>query len=522
MSADSTKPEAPSEQSEETRDTSWSERALNYIERSGNALPDPVTLFFIFIAIVMVASWIAHTADVSVVHPGTDETITADNLFSNENIRKLFTDMAETFADFPPLGLVLVVMLGIGVADKTGLISAALKSFVTSVPDVLLTAALVFAGIMSSLAVDAGYVVVIPLGAVLFYGVGRHPLAGLGAAFAGVSAGFSANLSLTSLDPLLVGFTEPAAQLIDESYNVPVTANYWLMVALTPVFVVLGAYITDRIVEPYLGEYDPPEDFDEEDVESSELTDEERRGLKWAGVITLLAIVGVVLLSVPEGAPLAEFEALIESIVALMVFLFFLPGLTYGIVVGEIEDDSDVADMMADTMADMGAYIVLAFAAAHFIAMFEWSNLGSIIAISGADLLQNIGFTGIPLLIAFIFVSALINLFVGSASAKWAIMAPVFVPMLMLAGDPGYSPEMVQAAYRVGDSFTNILTPLLPYFPLVIIFAQRYDEDAGIGSIIALMLPYSIGFGVASTIVFLLWILLGLPLGPGAELYYTG
>jgi aminobenzoyl-glutamate transport protein len=501
---------------------SWSDRWLNRIERTGNALPDPVTLFFIFIAIVMVASWIAHTAEVSVVHPGTDETITADNLFSDENIRRLFTDMAETFADFPPLGLVLVVMLGIGVADKTGLISAALKSFVASVPNALLTAALVFAGIMSSLAVDAGYVVVIPLGAVLFYGVGRHPLAGLGAAFAGVSAGFSANLLLTSLDPLLASFTEPAAQLIADDYSVPVTANWYLMIGLTPVFVVLGAYITDRIVEPYLGDYEPPEDFDAEDTESSELTDEERHGLRWAGGVTLASILGIVLLSVPEGAPLAEFEALIESIVALMVFLFFLPGLAYGIAVGEIEDDSDVADMMADTMADMGAYIVLAFAAAHFIAMFEWSNLGSIIAISGADTLQSIGFTGLPLLLAFIVVSALINLFVGSASAKWAIMAPVFVPMLMLAGEPGYSPETVQAAYRIGDSFTNILTPLLPYFPLVIIFAQRYDEDAGIGSIIALMLPYSIGFGVVSTIVFLLWVLLGLPLGPGAELYYTG
>jgi aminobenzoyl-glutamate transport protein len=238
--------------------------------------------------------------------------------------------------------------------------------------------------------------------------------------------------------------------------------------------------------------------------------------------VTLLTGLGIVALAVPEGAPLAEFDALISSIVALMVFAFFLPGLAYGIVVGEIESDKDVADMMADTMADMGAYIVLAFAAAHFIAMFEWSNLGSIIAISGADALQGIGFTGLPLLFAFIFVSALINLFVGSASAKWAIMAPVFVPMLMLAGDPGYSPETVQAAYRIGDSFTNILTPLLPYFPLVIIFAQRYNEDAGIGSIIALMLPYSIGFGVVSTIVFLLWVLLGLPLGPGAELYYTG
>ena len=506
----------------DTEERSLADRALDSIERTGNALPDPVTIFFIFIGLVMVASWLAHTAGVSVVHPGTDETITAQNLFSDENVRRLFTDMAETFADFPPLGLVLVVMLGIGVADKTGLISAALKSFVASVPNVLLTAALIFAGIMSSLAVDAGYVVVIPLGAVLFYGVGRHPLAGLGAAFAGVSAGFSANLLLTSLDPLLASFTEPAAQLIASDYSVPVTANWWLMIALTPVFIVVGSYVTESIVEPHLGAYTPPDDFDAEEVEDGALTETERRGLRWAGIVTGAALLGVVLLSVPEGAPLAEFDALIESIVALMVFLFFLPGLTYGIVVGEIEDDSDVADMMADTMADMGAYIVLAFAAAHFIAMFEWSNLGSIIAISGADLLQSVGFTGLPLLFSFILVSALINLFVGSASAKWAIMAPVFVPMLMLAGEPGYSPETVQAAYRIGDSFTNILTPLLPYFPLVIIFAQRYDEDAGIGSIIALMVPYSVSFGVVSIFVFLVWVLLGLPLGPGAELYYTG
>jgi aminobenzoyl-glutamate transport protein len=506
----------------DTEERSLADRALDSIERTGNALPDPVTIFFLFIGLVMVASWLAHAAGISVVHPGTDETITAQNLFSDDNVRRLFTDMAETFADFPPLGLVLVVMLGIGVADKTGLISAALKSFVAGVPNVLLTAALIFAGIMSSLAVDAGYVVVIPLGAVLFYGVGRHPLAGLGAAFAGVSAGFSANLLLTSLDPLLASFTEPAAQLIASDYSVPVTGNWWLMIALTPVFIAVGAYVTEAIVEPHLGTYTPPDDFDAEEVEDGALTETERRGLRWAGIVTGAALLGVVLLSVPEGAPLAEFDALIESIVALMVFLFFLPGLTYGIVVGEIEDDSDVADMMADTMADMGAYIVLAFAAAHFIAMFEWSNLGSIIAISGADLLQSVGFTGLPLLFSFILVSALINLFVGSASAKWAIMAPVFVPMLMLAGEPGYSPETVQAAYRIGDSFTNILTPLLPYFPLVIIFAQRYDEDAGIGSIVALMVPYSVSFGAVSIVVFLLWVLLGLPLGPGAELYYGG
>jgi len=499
---------------------SWSDRLLDRVERAGNALPDPVTLFFIFIGIVMIASWLASATGVSAVHPGTGETITVDNLFSSENIRRLFVEMPETFAAFPPLGLVLVVMLGIGVADKSGLISAALSAFVRSVPDAALTSALIFAGIMSSLAVDAGYVVVIPLGAVLFYGAGRHPLAGLAAAFAGVSAGFSANLSLTSLDPLLAGFTEPAARLIDSGYSVDATANYYIMIALVPVFMAAGVWVTERIVEPRLGVYNPPDDLDADS--SHDLSDEERRGLRVAGIVFAVVAAGVAMLVVPEGAPLrgaaGSLDPFYESIVAVMVVLFFLPGLAFGMSTGKIESDKDVAEMMADTMSDMGAYIVLAFAAAHFIAMFSWSNLGSVVAISGANGLEAVGFTGIPLVVSFIFVSALINMFVGSASAKWAILAPIFVPMLMLLG---YSPETTQAAYRIGDAFTNILTPLLPYFPLVIIFAQRYVKDSGIGSIVALMLPYSIVFGIVSTTTLVLWIVFGLPLGPGVPLEYV-
>ncbi|NBC87604.1 MAG: TIGR00366 family protein [Bacteroidetes bacterium] len=499
---------------------SWSDRLLDRVERAGNALPDPVTLFFIFIGIVMIASWLASATGVSAVHPGTGETITVDNLFSSENIRRLFVEMPETFAAFPPLGLVLVVMLGIGVADKSGLISAALSAFVRSVPDAALTSALIFAGIMSSLAVDAGYVVVIPLGAVLFYGAGRHPLAGLAAAFAGVSAGFSANLSLTSLDPLLAGFTEPAARLIDSGYSVDATANYYIMIALVPVFMAAGVWVTERIVEPRLGVYNPPDDLDADS--SHELSDKERRGLRVAGIVFAVVAAGVAMLVVPEGAPLrgaaGSLDPFYESIVALMVVLFFLPGLAFGMSTGKIESDKDVAEMMADTMSDMGAYIVLAFAAAHFIAMFSWSNLGSVVAISGANGLEAVGFTGIPLVVSFIFVSAIINMFVGSASAKWAILAPIFVPMLMLLG---YSPETTQAAYRIGDAFTNILTPLLPYFPLVIIFAQRYVKDSGIGSIVALMLPYSIVFGIVSTTTLVLWIVFGLPLGPGVPLEYV-
>ncbi len=494
-------------------------RALDLVERGGNALPDPVTLFVIFIGMVMVSSVIAAAAGVSVAHPGTGETISANNLFSAENIQRLLVEMPQTFASFPPLGLVLVVMLGIGIADKTGLISAALSAFVRSVPGSLLTVAVIFAGIMSSLAVDAGYVVVIPLGAVLFWGVGRHPLAGLAAAFAGVSAGFSANLSLTSLDPLLAGFTEPAAQMIDATYSVPVTANYYLMIALVPVFVIVGWAVTEFIVEPYLGKYEAPDDLE---VESDDkLAPEEKKGLWIAGLVGLLTLAGIAMLVVPENAPLrgpaGELDPFYSSIVALMFIAFLLPGLAYGIVTKKITSDKDVAKMAAASMADLGIYIVLAFVAAHFIALFNWSNLGSIVAVSGADVLQSIGFTGLPLIVAFVFVASVINLFVGSASAKWAIMAPIFVPMLMLLG---YSPETTQAAYRMGDAFTNVLTPLMPYFPLVIVFAQKYDREAGIGSIISVMLPFSIAFGIISTAVLAIWIAFGWPLGPGAPLEY--
>ncbi len=509
--------EAPPEEKREAQ--TLSDRLLGYVERGGNALPEPVTLFFIFIGITMLASLIVSLFGVSVTHPRTDEVIMVESLFSGDNIQRLFTDMADTFAEFPPLGLVLVVMLGIGVADKSGFIGAALGSFMRAVPDWLLTIAVVFTGIMSNVAVDAGYVVVIPLGALLFYGAGRHPLAGLAAAFAGVSAGFSANLAPSALDVLLASFTEPAAHVIDPEYAVTALANYYLIVALVPVFVIAGWLVTDYVVEPYLGEYEPPEDFEEDPSTNEELTDAQKRGLRWGAITFVAAMIGAALMIIPENGALrgpdGGFEPAFNAIVGLMVVIFFLPGLVYGIITQKIEKDKDVTDMMADTMSDLGVYIVLAFAAAHFVAMFSWSNLDMVVAITGAEFLEWLNLSGIPLIVAFILVSAFINLFVGSASAKWAIMGPTFVPMLMLLG---YSPELTQAAYRIGDSFTNILTPLLPYFPLIIVFAQRYERKAGIGSIIAIMLPYSIVFGIVGTLLLVLWIFFGIPLGPEAPL----
>ena len=506
----------------EERRASIPARLLDAVERVGNRLPDPLTLFVLLIGLVLVASWIAARMGAAVAHPQTGEEIAAVDLLSRGSIQRILQEMPQTFMAFPPLGLVLVVMLGIGVAERTGLIAAALRAFLRGVPRSLVTAAVVLASLLSSLAVDAGYVVLIPLGAVIFHSMGRHPIAGLAVAFAGVSGGFSANLLLTSLDPLLAGFTEPAAQIIDPSYTVDPTANWYLMAALVPVLVAAGTFVTDRIIEPRLGEYRGTPEADGTEAEENPLTPEvERKGLIAAGAALLFVILAIVAMAAPSNGILrgenGEIQPFLSSIVALMLFFFLLPGLAVGIATGSIRSDRDAARMTAESMGSMGAYIALAFAMAHFIAFFNWSNLGIILAITGAKGLEAANFTGIPLIVSFVFLAAFVNLFIGSASAKWAVMAPIFVPMLMLLG---YSPELVQAAYRVGDSFTNIITPLLPYFPLIIIFARKYDRSLGIGSIISTMLPYSIAFGVVTTVMLVVWILAGLPLGPGAPLYY--
>ncbi len=509
-----------------TAPTGFAQRFLDWVERAGNKLPQPVTLFAGMIGIVLLASLLFSLLGTSAVHPGTGETIKAVNLLDSAGIRRIFTEMVTVFTSFPPLGLVLAVMLGIGVAERSGLIAAGLKGFVQIMPRRLVTMALVTAGMLSSIAADAGYVVLIPLGAVIFRSMGRHPLAGLAAAFAGVSGGFGANLFLTGLDPLMAGFTEPAARMIDPNYVVDPTANWYLLAASVPIVAVCGTFVTERILEPRLGKWRPEEGQEVpgegDEAATQDLTATERKGLTLANITGGVLLVLVALVSFRPGSVFrledGSFGPLFAAIVPLMMVLFFIPGLVYGRVTGSVKGDKQVAQMTGGAMSDMGAYIVLAFVAAQFVAYFNWSNLGVIFAISGAEFLKNIGFTGIPLIVTFVLVSSLINLLIGSASAKWAIMAPIFVPMLMLMG---YSPELTQAAYRIGDSYSNILTPLLPYFPLIIVFAQKYQKNLGIGTIISLMLPFAIVFAIARILMLVIWMLLGLALGPGAPLEYT-
>lgn len=494
-------------------------RLLDRIELIGNRLPDPITLFLILCGLVILSSWLGSMLGISVTHPVNQQEIAVTNLLSVENIRRMLHDMVKNFAAFPPLGLVLVTMIGIGVAERSGLVTAGLTKLVMAVPQSLLTATLVFAGISANLAADAGYVVLTPLGAMLFAAVGRHPLAGLAAVFAGVSGGFSANLIITSLDPLLAGITTTAAQIISPDYIVDVTANFYFNFVSTFLLVAIGTWVTHRIVEPRLGPWKP--EGEAANSELKPLTKDEQKGL-WAAGVCLFLLTALVLLGfIGEDNVFRSAEdgmkPFLESIVPLLMLAFLLAGIVYGIVAKTIKSDKDVSAMAGESMASMGAYIVLAFVAAQFIAYFSWSNIGMVTAISGAAALKSIGFTGLPLILLFILVSAGLNLLIGSASAKWAIMGPVFVPMLMLLG---YSPELAQAAYRIGDSTTNIITPLMPYFPVVIAFAKKYDRSVGLGTLIATMLPYSIAFFMLWALMLLVWMAFGLPLGPDAPLYF--
>lgn len=491
-------------------------RMLDLVERWGNRLPHPFTLFTLLSLGALVISWIASSLQLSALHPVTGKTIAAVNLLDRQGIQSVITKAVTNFTGFAPLGTVLVAMIGVGVAERSGLFSAALKALVAGVPSWLMTAALLFAGINASIAVDAGYVILIPLGAVLFAGIGRNPIVGLAAAFAGVSGGFSANIFLTALDPLLAGLTQEAARLYDPKYTVPVTANYYFMIASTFLLTLIGVWVTVRITEPRLGLYAGK---GQRFIEG--LRPEERRGLTAAGITAAIEIFLILILTLPSNGLLRDSKGLLDpffqGMVMLMAIGFFLPGLAYGLAAGTIKNDRDTGKMVEETMSTMGSYIALAFAASQFVAYFGWSNLGLIMAVTGAEFLKATGLTGIPLIILFIFVCALIDLFLASASAKWAVIGPVFVPMLMIMG---YSPELTQAAYRIGDSFTNIITPLMPYMPLVIAFAQKYDPKIGLGTLLSIMLPYSVAFAIGWIVLLAVWLLLDIPLGPGASLIY--
>ena len=512
------------------------QRFLKAVERLGNLLPHPVSLFAGFAVAVLLLSGIADYFSLAVVDPrpegssgrASDGMIRAVSLVNAEGLRLVLSKMVSNFTGFVPLGTVLVSMLGVGVAEKSGLLSAMLRKLVLGAPNSLLTFALVFAGILSNTASEMGYVVLVPLGGYIFLSVGRHPLAGMAAAFAGTSGGYSANLLIGTVDPLLAGISQEAARLIAPDYLVHPAVNWYFMMASTFVIALVGTWVTQRFVEPHLGPYEiaHADQAVKEASNLSPLSQTETRALAWAG-LSVLVLAGLVASTlVPESGILRDpvtgsilKSPFMQSLVAFIFIFFLLPSVVYGKISGSITNDRDVIEGMSQAMSTLGLYIVLVFFAAQFVAYFHWSKLGAIFAVMGADFLKSIQLTGPLLFVAFILMCAFINLMIGSASAQWAVTAPIFVPMLMLVG---YSPEVIQAAYRIGDSSTNIITPMMSYFGLILAFANRFDKRSGIGTIIATMLPYSFFFLLSWTLFFLVWVfVLKLPVGPGAATYFT-
>ncbi len=494
-------------------------KLLLFVEKSGNALPHPASIFGILALLVLIFSLIGHLLGWQALHPATNETIKTVNLLSRDGLHRILLEMVDNYTGFAPLGIVMVALLGIGIAESSGMISAAIRLLVLKSSKKIITFVIVLAGILSNTASDLGYVLIIPIGGVIFHSLGRHPIAGMAAAFAGVSGGFSANLFIGTIDPLLAGISTEAANIIDEAYYVLPTANYYFMVVSTLFLAIVGTWITNRFVEPRLGKYTG--DIQQEPLER--LNKKEKKGLIRATIAFFIIAAVIVAGLIPDNGILRGKDntlfhsPVLKGFIAILFIIASIMGIIYGATTGKYKNDKDVIKGSVDSFKTLVAFLVLVFFAAQFVAYFKWSQLGLIIAIKGADFLQSIDIGLIPLVLMFIVLSGFINMFMGSASAKWAILGPVFIPMFMLLG---YSPELSQAVFRVGDSVTNIISPMMSFFALIIVYFEKYDNKAGIGTIISTMLPYSIAFFITWSILLIGWISFNIPLGPEAGLFY--
>lgn len=499
-------------------------KLLDFVERAGNKLPDPAILFFILMLVIWGLSAIFSNMNFSELDPTTGSAIEINNLLTSGSLADFLSDMVSTFMGFAPLGIVLVAMLGVGVAEHSGFINAGLKSMLQVTPKKLLTPMLILVAIVSHTATDAGYVLVIPLGGVIFYAAGRHPVAGIAAAFAGVSGGFSANFIPSGIDPLIQGFTQSAAQLVDPTIQLNPLNNYFFTSASSILIILVGWYITDRIVEPRL-KNSPVELEEGDEVSMDPLNKLEKKSFYIATVVMLLGLLGLYFWAAPADSALrdsdgeiASFSApLMQAIVPLIFIVFLIPGVVYGLISKTFKSSKDIIVSMSKSMEGMSYYIVMAFFCALFIDAFGKSNLGALLALKGANGLQALSLPAEITIIGIVVLTGFVNIFIGSASAKWALIAPIMVPMLMQLG---ISPDLTQASYRVGDSVSNIITPLLPYFPLVVVYCQKYVKDTGIGTLVSMMIPYSIAFFVLWSIFLLVYWALGIPLGLQASYDY--
>lgn len=497
------------------------DRMLSGIERVGNKLPDPSTIFVILCVLVVLVSALCSSMNISVVHPGTGETVSVVNLLSADGLRRMISEGVSNFASFAPMAMILVVVIGSGVAEKSGFLSALMQKLVSKASPKLVTAIVIFVGINANLVGDAGFVVLPPLAAMIYLSIGRHPLLGLFTAYASVAGGFCASLFLGLFEMQGAGFTTAAAQMIDPEAVYAPTMNWYFMIASCFVLTAVGTFVAEKIIAPKFQDADLSQ-FAYEPVPET-LSNRQSRALRPAVLSIAVTIAVIVFLSVGENALLADSESgqllvsnapFMKGLILLITIIMFVPGAVFGFASGKYKNDKDLFADSTSALRDMAPYILLCFFSAQFLSYFTWSNLGTVLAVSGADFLQSINLTGIPLMICMVLMVAFLNMFMGSASAKYAILAPIIVPMLMLLD---ISPAMAQVLYRIGDSITNPLSPLFSYFAILLGYTRRYDKNAGMGTMIANMLPFSVAFFLAWVVMIIVWCVFDLPLGPGVS-----
>ncbi|WP_210127784.1 AbgT family transporter [Staphylococcus sp. GDX8P114P-2] len=501
---------------------SFVHKALNGVEVVGNRLPDPSILFFLMCVGLAVITWVVSLFQVSVKHPGTGDAVAIKSIISKDGITMIFNDAIQNFSEFPALGLVLSVMLGIGIAEKTGYFDKLMIQVVQKAPKKFIVPCIIIIGILGNAAGDAAPIVLPPLTAIVFIKLGYHPIAGLAMAYAAALGGFSANFLIGMSDALLYAFTKPATNIVSDSIQTNVAMNWYFIAASVVVLLPAVYWVTMKIVIPRLGTYDASDtDITSEDSDTT-ISPKEKRALFWANISFVAVIVLIVVTAIPQNSFLRNAKTgsllndapIINGVGLLILILFLVPGLVYGIMTQKLANSKDLGKMLADSMSSMGSFIVIVFFAAQLLAFLEWSNLGIIVAVKGAALLQ--GQNGIVLIIGIILLSSIINLLIGSASAKWGILAPIFIPMLVLVG---FHPAFTQMLYRIGDSITNPITPMMPYLPLLLSYAQKYDPKMKLGSLLSSLMPYSIVLGIVWPLFMIIWFLLGWPLGPGGPIF---
>ena len=509
----------PTDQTVDTGSTG----VLRWIEKAGNMLPHPFWMFVWICIFIVVLSGITAFLGVSAVHPDTGLIVEAQNLISGDGLRRFVEEMVTNFAHFAPFGLVLVMLMGVSIAERSGLLMVALRTVAFSVPKKIVLPVIFIIGACGNIGSDAGIVIVPPIAALIFTQMGLHPIAGLIAGYAGATAGFTANFFIAGTDVLLAGISTSVTQQMPQNIEVSATANWYFMIASTFLLGVGGAFIAKRFTIPRCQKFELYADEGTLQVSDGKLTEQERKGLKHAGIALLIYVLLIALLVVPAGAPLRNQETggivpspFLRGLIPILFFFFALPGYFYGKVTGSIKTSNDVLKQMEHGMKELSGYIVLMLVVAQFINLFSWSNLDTILAIGGAEVLKATGLTGPVMFTLFMVLIAVLNIFLGSGSAKWAIFAPIFIPML---AQLNYSPAFVQLMYRVGDSITNCISPLYVYFPLLLGWIHKYNKNIGIGTIISLLIPYAIILFLMWVVLLFVWYGLGLPIGVGEGIY---